>query len=78
MEWQPISTAPKTMFRPVVVRWVDSEGKERLDFDITEDGCWMSWHNNAEHIELIGGWGVSYEPPYEHWMPLPPPPKDDL
>ena len=25
----------------------------------------------AEHVEVIGGHGVSYTPPYKHWLQLP-------
>lgn len=69
--WQPIETAPKNLDRPVVVLWLGEDGEERHDFDCTEDGCWMQWHDHAEHVHMIGGHGVSYEPPYTHWMPLP-------
>jgi hypothetical protein len=72
--WMPIETAPADMAEHVVVRWVDSDGDEMRQFDRKEDGCWMSWHDHAEHVEIIGGHGVSYTPPYEHWMPLPAPP----
>ena len=74
MEWQPISTAPDNMARPAIVFWLDEDGEEQSSFDYTEDGCWMNWHDHAEHVEIIGGHGVSYTPPYTHWMPLPPPP----
>lgn len=73
--WQPIETAPENMDRPVVVTWVDADGKEQTCFDYTEDGCWMEWHNHVEHILMIGGYGVSDEPPYMNWMPLPPAPQ---
>lgn len=72
--WMPISEAAENMDRQVVVRWVDSEGYEHMQFDYTEDGCWMEWHNHAEHVEIIGGHGVSYTPPYTHFFPLPPVP----
>lgn len=75
-QWQPIETAPDNMTAPVVVRWVNSEGEESCDLDYKEDGCWMGWHDRADHIESIGGHGVSYTPPYEHWMPLPAAPKE--
>lgn len=74
-EWQPIETAPDDMDAIVVVRWTDNEGAEQHDFDYKEEGCWRNWHDRAEHTEIIGGHGVSYTPPYEHWMPLPPPPQ---
>lgn len=74
MEWKPISTAPENMGRPAIVFWRGEDGEEQSDFDYTEDGCWMNWHDRAEHVEIIGGHGVSYTPPYTHWMPLPPPP----
>jgi len=73
-EWLPIETAPEDIDQCVAVRWKDSEGNECRDLDYMEDGCWMHWHDRAEHVEMIGGHGVSYTPPYEHWMPLPPPP----
>jgi hypothetical protein len=69
--WQPIETAPQDMTECVVVRWVDGDGQEHQDFDYTEDGCWVGWHEHAEHVEMIGGHGVSYTPPYQHYMPLP-------
>jgi hypothetical protein len=69
--WQPIETAPEDMNERVVVRWVDSEGEEARKLDYREDGCWVGWHDHAEHVQMIGGHGVSYTPPYEHWMPLP-------
>jgi len=72
--WQPIETAPESMDKCVVVRWTDSDGNEQHEFDYTEDGCWVKWHEHAEHVEMIGGHGVSYTAPYEDWMPLPPPP----
>ena len=74
MTWQSIETAPEDMDRCVVVRWKDSEGNEQHDLDYTEDGTWRHWHDRAEHVEMIGGHGVSYTPPYRHWMPLPPAP----
>jgi hypothetical protein len=70
--WQPIETAPENMTGVVVVRWKDSEGNEQHDFDYTEDGCWMKWHEHAEHVQMIGGHGVSYTPPYTHFMEIPP------
>jgi hypothetical protein len=69
--WQPIGTAPENMAEMVIVYWIDREGEKHHDFDYTEDGCWMQWHSHAEHVEIIGGNGVSYTPPYTHWMPLP-------
>lgn len=72
--WLPIESAPDDMTECVVVRWKDSDGEEQRCLDYKEDGCWMYWHENAEHVEIIGGHGVSYTPPYEHWMPLPPVP----
>ena len=71
VRWQPIETAPQDMTECVVVRWVDGDGQEHQDFDYTEDGCWVGWHEHAEHVEMIGGHGVSYTPPYQHYMPLP-------
>ena len=61
----------------VVVGWLDKEDTEtpeRHDFDFLEDGCWQRWHDHAEHVQVIGGHGVSYTAPYTVWMPLPPPP----
>ena len=72
--WRPIETAPDTMTGTVVVRWVNSDGEECRELDYKEDGCWIGWHEHAEHVEIIGGHGVSYTPPYTGWMPLPPPP----
>lgn len=69
--WRDIASAPENMDKPVIVRWIDSEGQECQSFDYTEDGCWMEWHNHAEHVEVIGGHGVSYTPPYEYWLQLP-------
>ncbi len=74
-DWQPIETAPDNMDRPVLVFWRDAEGGEHHEFDYREDGCWMCWHDHAEHVEVIGGHGVSYTPPYTHWLPLPEAPK---
>lgn len=73
--WLPIESAAENMDKCVVVQWIDSEGQEHHDFDYTEDGCWIKWHEHAEHVEMIGGHGVSYTPPYEHFMPLPPAPQ---
>lgn len=70
--WNPIRTAPENSNGLVAVQWVDRDGVLIRDLDYTEDGCWMVWHNNAERVEIIGGHGVSYTPPYTHWMPLPP------
>lgn len=70
--WKPIEAAPENMTGVVVVRWKDSEGNEQHDFDYTEDGCWMKWHEHAEHVQMIGGHGVSYTPPYTHFMEMPP------
>jgi hypothetical protein len=72
--WRAIETAPDTMTGTVVVRWVNSDGEECRELDYKEDGCWIGWHEHAEHVEIIGGHGVSYTPPYTGWMPLPPPP----
>lgn len=69
--WQPIEAAPEDMTEPVVVRWVNGDGEEARRFDYREDGCWMGWHDHAEHVRMIGGRGVSETPPYEHWLPLP-------
>lgn len=71
--WQPIETAPENTEREVVVQWMDSDGAICRDLDYREDGCWMGWHNHAEHVEVIGGHGVSYTPPYTEWMPIPAP-----
>ena len=69
----PIATAPEGQM--VVVGWLDpedAEHPERHDFDLLEDGCWQQWHEHAEHVEVIGGHGVSYTPPYTVWMPVSP------
>jgi hypothetical protein len=74
---QPIETAPDDTL--VVVAWMDADGQECHAFDYREDGCWMNWHDRAEHVEVIGGHGVSYTAPYTHWLPIPPlpqPPKE--
>lgn len=71
--WLPIETAPENMDRPALVFWIDAEGQEHQDIDYTEDGCWMGWHNHAEHVHMIGGHGVSDTPPYTHWQPINPP-----
>lgn len=71
--WQPIETAPENTEREVVVQWMDSDGAICRDLDYREDGCWMGWHNHADHVEIIGGHGVSYTPPYTEWMPIPAP-----
>lgn len=71
--WQDIATAPEGQM--VVVGWLDpedTEHPERHDFDLLEDGCWQQWHEHAEHVEIIGGHGVSYTPPYTVWMPVSP------
>lgn len=71
--WMPIATAPEGQM--VVVGWLDpedAEHPERHDFDLLEDGCWQQWHERAEHVEVIGGHGVSYTPPYTVWMPVSP------
>lgn len=71
--WMPIETAPEGQM--VVVGWLDledAEHPERHDFDLLEDGCWRQWHERAEHVEVIGGHGVSYTPPYTVWMPVSP------
>ncbi|AFU45855.1 hypothetical protein C380_10770 [Acidovorax sp. KKS102] len=71
--WQDIATAPEGQM--VVVGWLDhedTEHPERHDFDLLEDGCWQQWHERAEHVEVIGGHGVSYTPPYTVWMPVSP------
>lgn len=72
--WQPIETAPDDMTEPVLVFWIDSDGAPMREFDYKEDGCWIGWHEHAEHVHVIGGHGVSYTPPYTSWMQLPPPP----
>lgn len=74
-EWQPIETAPADVV--VVVGWRDREEEECHDFDYKEDGIWIRHSDHAEHVQVIGGWGVSDTPPYTHWMllqPLPPAP----
>lgn len=70
--WQPIETAPESMDECVVVGWLDDEGLPRTEFDYKEDGCWIKWHEHAEHTEVIGGHGVSHTPPYTRWLKLPP------
>lgn len=72
MEWQPIETAPENTGELVAVQWFDSDGVLIRDLDYTEDGCWINWHEHAGHTEVIGGHGVSYTPPYTHWLKLPP------
>lgn len=72
MTWQPIETAPENTGGLAVVRWVDDDGQEHIELDCTEDGCWIGWHDHAEHVEIIGGHGVSYTPPYTQWLPLSP------
>lgn len=70
--WQPIATAPDG--RLILVGWLDAkdaEHPERHEFEWLEEGCWTRWHDHAEHVEIIGGHGVSYTPPYTHWMYLP-------
>lgn len=74
--WLPIATAPEDMTEPVVVRWVNSDGEEAREFDYKEDGFWVGWSDHAEHVQMIGGWGVSEKPPYEHWLPLPAAPQN--
>ena len=69
----PIATAPEGQM--VVVGWLDPEDPEhpeRHDFDLLEEDCWQKWHEHAEHVEIIGGHGVSYTPPYTVWMPVSP------
>lgn len=73
--WLPIASAPEHSNCPVVVFWRNEDGDEMHDFDYTEDGCWMKWHEHADHVHCVGGHGVSYTPPYTHWMPLPAPPE---
>lgn len=76
--WKPIATAPEGQM--VVVGWLDPEDPEtpeRHDFDLLEDGCWQKWHDHAEHVEIIGGHGVSYTAPYTCWMPVPPLPASE-
>jgi hypothetical protein len=74
--WLPIETAPMDGDL-VAVFWLNSDGEEMHDLDHTEDGCWVKWHDYAEHVEIIGGNGVSYTPPYTHWKHLgAPKPKD--
>jgi hypothetical protein len=73
--WQPIETAPADMTEPVVVRWINEDGNEMREFDYTEDGCWMQWHDHVDHARMVGGHGVREKPPYQHWMPLPAAPK---
>ena len=71
--WRPIAEAPEGQM--VVVGWLapeDTEHPERHDFDLLEDGCWQRWHDHAEHVQVIGGHGVSYTPPYTVWMPVGP------
>lgn len=72
LTWQPIETAPDNTDGIVVVRWLDGEGNEHHDLDYTEDGTWRHWHDRAEHVEMIGGHGFSYSPPYAQWLPLSP------
>lgn len=71
-QWLPIESAPDDMTRCVVVRWTDAEGQEHTDLDYKEDGCWMGWHEHAEHVQMIGGHGVSHTLPYAQWLQLPP------
>lgn len=66
--WQPISTAPHG--EPLAVRWINRDGNECHDFDYLEDDCWMHWTDHAQHVESIGGHGVSEKAPYTHWMSL--------
>lgn len=68
--WLPIETAPENAV--VVVAWWESDETPHYDFDQREDGCWQRWHDHAEHVEVIGGHGVSYTAPYTHWMRLGP------
>jgi hypothetical protein len=72
--WRPIDTAPADMPEPVVVRWTNGDGEECRQFDHKEEGVWIGWHEYAENVEIIGGHGVSYDAPYEHWLPMPPAP----
>jgi len=72
MTWQPIETAPENTGGLAVVRWVDDDGQEHIELDCAEDGCWIGWHDRAEHVEIIGGHGVSYTPPYTQWLLLSP------
>lgn len=67
--WQPIETAENDSDL-VAVFWLNSDGEEMHDLDYTEDGCWVKWHDYAEHVEIIGGHGVSYTAPYTHWKHL--------
>jgi hypothetical protein len=70
MSWQPIETAPLNTSQLVAVMWKNRDGDLCHDLDHTEDGCWIKWHEHAEHTEIVGGHGVSYTPPYTHWMSL--------
>lgn len=70
-QWQPIAEAPDDAL--CVVAWRDpQDGEERHDLDCREDGCWQRWQDHAEHVEMIGGHGVSYTAPYTHFMRLGP------
>ena len=77
--WLPISEAVEGEL--VVVGWrdpLDTEHPDRHRFDWLEDGCWHEWHEHAEYVEMIGGHGVSYTPPYTHFkrlgaLPIPSP-----
>ena len=76
-KWQPIETAPTdgTMVR--VGWWENNDWYE--DSDYIEDGAWIRHADHYDHflaVAIPGMTGPKEEPPYQYWMPAPPPPNN--
>lgn len=69
--WQDIATVSEGNL--VVVYWedqTDPANPERYDFDYLEDGTWMQYLDNYQHMVSVGGHGLKEKAPYTHWMAL--------
>ena len=76
--WRPIETAPEN--EVAVVSWTDEDGTEQFEFDYKEDGCWQAHESNFDFAHSVASPGSRMPPrdaPYQHWMPLPPPPQKE-
>ena len=78
-EWRPIETAPRDGTQIILAIFHSVDGVD-LPEPGYQCGAWRGGKFTVEigiTLENIGGLGISFECPFTHWMPLPPPPEQE-